>query len=274
LRWRIPFRELSPYYKKEFWFFCQTYLRLSEAEARRFSMNKRGMSLPEVMVAVGIMSIVMMGVTSMLRTVQNEVKSLSEIVAKLEVEKFLISALADDQVCTSELTNPSLNSKAPYTFDAQDPTTLGKQVLSLDRIHMTTAPGAPVLIENSTEASPMSKSLIVKSISVENFSNTGIADLFRAEIVVRFDSTKLVRATAPVRISRFIMTDSTSPASAKKVLGCGSAKPPTINFAKAHWTGKICDPGPCHCPAGEVLLGTTGWWQTYTNPDFYCAPVE
>jgi hypothetical protein len=231
------------------------------------------MSLVELMVSVGILAIVMAGMSSYINSVHTETRSLTEMMAKLEVEKNVIGVFADDVVCTAELSNPALNPHAPYKINGTNANTIKATKFSLTKIHLTKDPGSPILIENGKEASLLTKSLIVSSITLEKFEQA-VPNVFKAELVITFDSTKLIRALAPIRLQKIILTDSGDPKNAQKVTACGSSKPPTINFAKAFWTGKVCDPGPCRCPAGSVMLGTSGWWATYTNPNYLCAPVE
>jgi prepilin-type N-terminal cleavage/methylation domain-containing protein len=69
---------------------------------KRHAGNSNGMSLVELMVSVGILAIVMAGMSSYINSVHTETRSLTEMMAKLEVEKNVIGVFADDVVCTAD----------------------------------------------------------------------------------------------------------------------------------------------------------------------------
>ena len=75
-----------------------------------------GFSLVEVMVVSSVMIVIMLGMATMMANQRREAKSLNESLAQMDLEKLLISSLANGSICTTLLTTPQ------FTFDS---TTVG-----------------------------------------------------------------------------------------------------------------------------------------------------
>lgn len=50
---------------------------------------------------------------------------------------------------------------------------------------------------------------------------------------------------------------------------------PTINLGPPQWFNTRCGfpGGTCQCPDGWLMVGTSGWWATYTNSAYLCRQI-
>ena len=210
------------------------------------------MSLIEVLVSLGILSIMVAGMTSYMLSSSREVKALTESLAKLDVEKLLIASLADGAACTAELANPGLWTPGalPYTINTTSAATIAGTIINLNTLHAGGLAASVVLIDNVNPVSPMSQSLTVNSIEMGNFVSTGVPNQYSADLTVSFKGS--VRSLKPIILKKLITTAPSSPGSEKitACLGAGSA-PVGI--------------GPFN---NEVYGVTTGYGGCYTLPNY------
>ena len=129
--------------------------------------NKSGMTLLEVLVSLGILSVVIAGMTSFMLSSTRETRALTETLAKLDTEKLLIASLADGAACSAELANPALWTAGaqPYNIDTTSPATMLNTSINLPSIHAAASATAPVLVAAGLAPSAMANSLKVNNIS-------------------------------------------------------------------------------------------------------------
>lgn len=207
-------------------------------------IKNRGMSLVEVLVAVGIMSIVALSFATMMSNQQKEAKAVSETLAKLDLEKLLIAALADGSICSFELT------QGPTTFDSTLLASATPPVLTLPSIHAASNAAAPLLVANNAQASPSSNSLTVQSIKFEAITNAGNANQYLADLKISFNSGT-VRSIRPIALKMILNTSSASPANAKLITSCLRA-PGTGDL----WTITPANIADIYYNTGKVGIGT------------------
>lgn len=177
--------------------------------------NEHGISLIEVLVATGVLMILMMGIVSMTLTQQKETKALSEKLAALDLEKLLITTLANGQICSAELATQIFNASGPYVIDT---TALATQTINLTTLHSAPTVGATPMITTNSPASAMASHLLVDKVTFKNFVSTGPADSYFADLTVAFSGG--VRSISPIIIKMLIKTNPADPANAKRVTGC------------------------------------------------------
>ncbi len=157
------------------------------------------------------MAIIMVGFSSMILNQQKETKSVSEILAGLDLQKNLISVLAEGSVCNHILNNPTqltFNSSAlPQTLTPSLP------------IYASVMSGTPsvVVAQVGQSASVYSSSMVIKSIKL-NITN-GSGSTYKGDWIVDFDETKSVRPHKPVTVTAVLTVDSTIP-TATKIVAC------------------------------------------------------
>lgn len=175
----------------------------------RFLNNNKGISLVETLIASGIMVILMFGFTSMVSNQQKELKSVTEILAGIDLQKNLISTLSQGTVCNYVLNNP-----APQTFNSN---ALPYQITPTLPIYASVAGGVPgqVIAQVGQPASVYSNTMIIKSIKLDVVSGSG--NTYKANWIVDFDETKSVRPHKPIVVTTIIGVDKTVPGAAKIV---------------------------------------------------------
>lgn len=177
-----------------------------------FMGSSKGASLIEVIVSIGLLAIVMSALSTLIFNQQKEVQSLSDSLARLEVEKLLIGALADGKVCTKILANKKFIASSKSWQPA----------LNLVGVPSNDSSASLNIISKNSLASPLSSTLKIDSIDFVDIINNGTAttsDSWRTSLSVGF--TGGLRAIKPIKIQTLIVTDS-DPVT-KTVLNCSNA---------------------------------------------------
>ena len=190
-------------------------------------LNRNGQSLVSTLVSVAIMGIAILGMTSMFSYFSKEMRSINEKLSVLELEKALITTLADGSVCTFEVTNsgawhPS-GVTPPLTFDASKIGSATPPVINLNQILVSAAADSPVLTSINNPAGLNSNSAVVKTIEIANITGPATGNTFSVKFKVSMDTDKLIRSLKPIYIHQTILTSGTG--NIKTITGClgGSA---------------------------------------------------
>ncbi len=211
-------------------------------------LNQKGISIIEVLIATGIMAIVMAGFSSMLLNQNKETKSVSEVLAGLDLQKNLIIVLAEGSVCNHILNNP-----AQLTFNSS---ALPQTIIPTLPIYASMVSGTPgvVVAQIGQQASVYSTTMIIKSIRLNIISGSGTT--YTGNWVIDFDETKSVRPHKPIAIGAVLNVDNTVPA-ATKITGCmGKSGPGPVN-SLAKWTAAgLGGSGVYEDNLGNVGIGT------------------
>jgi hypothetical protein len=198
------------------------------------------------MVALGVMSILALAISSMTGNQQKESRAVSESFARLDLERLLISSLASGEICTFELTQPTAK-----TFNATKINTSTPPIITLSGLHASGSSAAPLIVQIGAKASASSASLIVKSIDFENIVAAGTPDNYLADLKIDFDTAKSVRVLKPIQLRMTLVTDPTSPATGKKIVGC--LRDPGSGDL---WTLTPDNSGNIYYNSGKVAIGT------------------
>lgn len=184
-------------------------------------MNKKGISIIEVLVATGIMAILMAGFASMMLNQNKETKAVSEILSAQDLMKTLIGSLSKGDVCYYILSTKKFNANQvvagnPETID------IGTQPIYSSMVASGT-PG-PALIKKGDKASAYTSSLEIKSIQfqITNGTFTGPIGNFQGRWIINFDGSKSVRQLKPLSISAVITANTTNPTLAGTISCLGS----------------------------------------------------
>lgn len=171
------------------------------------------MSLIELLVVLGIAIVLLSFTTTLFVGFHRETRALAEKLEVLDLEKLLISSLADGSTCRFILNNPTI-----LTFDS---TSLPQDLtpsLPLYANVVGAIPG-PILAQVGSPVSGTSPSLIVNSIKLNITSGSGATYLASWE--VGFDASQLVRPLRPISIGTTLRVDTSTPTAAS-ILACGS----------------------------------------------------
>ncbi len=208
--------------------------------------NKKGISIIETLIAVGIMAIVMVGFSSMILNQQKETKSVSEILAGLDLQKNLISALADGSVCNHILNNPT-----QLTFNSNN---LPRDLEPSLPIYASVVSGVvgSVIAQEGQPASVYSSSMVVKSIRLNITSGSG--STYTGNWIIDFDETKSVRPHKPITVSTILNVDSSAPGNTK-IIGCMGSQGAKLNrMVSANGSDAIV-----YCASDEIATGGGGY---------------
>lgn len=155
--------------------------------------NQSGMSIVEVLVALGLMGILTSAMISILSTQSKEMKGMGEVLGRGELDKTLITTLADGSVCTYIFTPASISGLSPASTLFNSATTMPFQAFTMTEIPLVSSSTSPVAAKTGQTASTSSNSLVVQQIAV-NITGNPLTNKFTGNITVSFNQTKLVRA--------------------------------------------------------------------------------
>lgn len=235
------------------------------------SQSQRGQTLEAVLVSLAITSIVILAMATMFNNLSRESRAVSEKLASVDLEKTLLTSMADGTVCNYLLTPPG-SGGAAATFDPGQITATKPAVVST-AAGFTQIPGSidatqtppvagPALVKAGELASAYSQSLYIKSIglNVTGCSGTTGTITCQAEWVFSFDPNKVVRGIHPASVSATLVANVTSPSSATvtQCLGvngaAGGALPSGALCGSVFWETDQFGGSPC----GNVQSSTCG----------------
>lgn len=174
-------------------------------------LNSKGQSLIQVLVSIGLMSILITLFASIVTSQQKEIKSLTEKQAYIEFSNFAIDTLSTGEVCKFETNNPTVQ-----TLDLT-PDNIQNAKFTFNELHTKPDSTSPMLVRVGDAVSSLTNSLVVKSIELAEFSGGGPSYL--ANWVIKFDEEKTVRALKPLKIKTMVNFD-TANLAASKVQNC------------------------------------------------------
>ena len=221
------------------------------------SKSQQGISIIEVLVAVGLMAIIMTGFSSMLLNQNKETKALGEILAAQDLQKNLTALSASGAVCEYLVKDKIFNASLVVAGTPQE-IDIGTTPIYSSMFNSTT-PG-PALIKKGDKVSVYSQSLEVKSIKlkIETGVVSGTTGSFNAKWIIDFDETKTIRKVKPAIASTVIAADTTTATNAKIVscAGGSSTGSLTINNTVVVW-GPIAQRttlSVATCPTGYIVV--------------------
>lgn len=196
--------------------------------------SPRGVGMVEILVALGIMSIVMAGMSSFMNNQASQNLGLTQSLAKLDFEKMLISSFANGAVCEYILNNP-----VPLTFDsgAAFPHTLTPTLPIYASVTGTPAVPGPVVAQVGLPASPLTPTVEIASIQLKVTAGGG--NSYVGVWTVVFEPSRLITPLRPATVSTALTVDPTNP-SAVRVTACSNAStitPPGLRIAVIESTG-------------------------------------
>ncbi len=181
-----------------------------------------GFSLVEVMVAAAVVSIVTMGIASVLTNLSRENAAIGEKLTALATESELIRMVQGPDFCGCFMSGASINSttKAVSSANLQE-IPLGYEVGCVPKAAKIASVGQKL---NGSH-------LTVQSIEIASVSDAGVGvGTYSGQLQVQFSNQGMVRGIQPIKIPLSFYVDLTDPANAQSILGCGS--PPGSDTAR------------------------------------------
>ncbi len=189
-----------------------------------------GQSLIQVIMAMAIFGVFMVGNLSMQQNQLRENRALAEQLGAFSLEKDLIVSLADGSVCNFLMTDASqVANRSGNMIDSTDATTLAASAITFNNIlTRANAAAAKVAVQNN-QASVMSSSLKVASIRLTNFQGGGPD--YTGHLVLTFNSPPaLIRNLKPLDFPITVSTTGVGPTT--QITGClgnGAPLPSTVD---------------------------------------------
>lgn len=207
-------------------------------------MNQNGQSLIQVLVAVGIMSLIATGMASMMSSQGRENRALSEKLAGLELGRSVTQFLSSDKLCktifdpTNVMDAAELYLTSPGGISPSNPYKIGLKGIGL--------PPENVLATQGNTVSHLSSTLrILPTTGIE----VSLTSMNSATLNIRFDQNNLVRPIQNLSFPITLTTD--SPAVPTRITGCqgtGSGNTQKVTNISIPTTSG----GYVNCTAGTV----------------------
>lgn len=229
--------------------------------------NENGFSLIEVMVAVSIMAVITLAFAEMVSAQHRQIKSTSEKMAIQDVKTRLKSAIQNSAFCDCLFAGRTFDLTAlPITLSA--PITLIPTNYQIPPAAPCTAGGT--FLQEGTSFENTSVKVNMNGISLKNIVATiPGSSVYRADLEVTFDSSKLVTPLQPVSTEVIFNIDLfAGAANARNFLGCGAAPPVNKLQIMPAPINVVCNETPlgAPCPATVGPVVPAGAWLTVNLP--------
>lgn len=187
--------------------------------------NKMGSSLVEILVVLGIVSIVSAAGTSMLLSQQNEIRAIHQRAEVVELKNLLMTIFMNPQNCTWQVKDRIVDISSA-SASSPSPT-----VLSLSTLHFGANSSAPLLAKKEQRLPSSLHGLVVESILLKDFIPTGNPDEVVGSLEISFTANS--RAYKPVVLKQLLTLNGSDLPSSKRIVACGSSVTGTIEIVPA-----------------------------------------
>ncbi len=207
--------------------------------------NHKGQSLIQVLVTMAVMGIMMAGMMTIQNNQSREGRAAADRIAKLDTARVLSSYFADSAMalCSYELATSRV-----VTFDDSHMPATASFSTPLSSIHSGANASSTELISVGKAVSPLSNTLIAKSITVSDIS--GIYPNYRGNLVISFDSSLLIRSLSNLSVPiKIVAVGATN---IKTITSCASVGPSLTS-----------------CPAGQYSTGYDSLGNLNCGPPVY-----
>lgn len=178
--------------------------------------NQKGMSLVEVLVSIGISTVISFVMATTMVNVSRDQRALQEKYNQLELKNDLLTAFANSDICLSQLNqnSPTLNLSGASSTNSPG------QSISYSELHMGSS-NQSMLLAKVGEPLPGGSphQMVVSKIELGSFLSTGSPNTFTGELKIEMDPATLTRPLKPLLIKQIFNT--TGPLSSAKIVGCG-----------------------------------------------------
>ncbi len=192
----------------------------------------------ELLVTIGLLSVVMMATMTLILNQNKEVKSITEKMLIKDIETNLKNALRNSEYCSCLFRGQTYTSGAWSSFPTQIPSGWSMPIpnapAACSPVTSSIVPPVGSLVENSN--------MRILSISFTEVFSLG-ANSFSGNLNIGFDHDSLVRALRNIRVPMSFSTDA-----AGNFLGCTSAASAGMSFVNPD-TGYDNMPGTAACAA-------------------------
>ncbi|MCM2282467.1 MAG: prepilin-type N-terminal cleavage/methylation domain-containing protein [Bdellovibrionaceae bacterium] len=217
-----------------------------ENSSRHFKSNRNsrkkpdqsGFSLIEVVVVMGIMTVLTLGFASYMSFVNTELRAAHQKMEFMELRTTLGRTLSDLSTCSCQL---NLHAS---TFNGAAAMTSA----SVSKLNSSCDPAASVIIEDGQPVANSNTRLTVQAIAITDIRPLGVSNKYEGKFTVSLQNDGLVRGLRDIRIDVQFMTDPASPPGAKKIQSCVF-----VNGGMSGGSTLATLSGSC--PVGQFLTG-------------------
>lgn len=158
---------------------------------QHYLFSRKGMSLIEVLISLSLLSIVSLGIISLLQNHNKSIQSVEEKLVILDLQKTLISLSAGKNICEKKF----LETPALYTYPtASFPPAAG---IGIDGLFFLPTDSIGI-VEKNKPAQGLS-TVIIDSIEFQNISGSG--GNYIADLIIKFKGTVLIRKPINVKVN-------------------------------------------------------------------------
>ncbi len=240
--------------------------------------DEAGASLIEVMIVVAIMSVVSLGLASLVVDMQKPITLLRQRQELVELKTTLLRQFAKSDVCTWQLAGNTIDASMATTESSPSPTVINVAEIR-HGLNVTSA-----LIAKAGDRLPGDSNLIVDTINFTKIYATGNPNEYTGSLIITFVAASMAGVMKPLQIQQIIRTQ-TGPPAALPIESCASAQSlltsnsPVVEFtyvyppAGGFWAQSVT----ATCPAGSLLLTCLGCKGTGCTPSvaaMYVAPYN
>lgn len=226
--------------------------------------NQKGASLIEIMVAIGIMTVIAAGMAQMMSSQFKSSRNINAQLASLDLQRIISQSLSDGTVCNyifTDTANTSGLSQTPPAVTFEVPASYpALSLLNLNKIPMSASATSVAAAEVGQTISANSNDVRVASIAIDITgagAPTATSQQFTANLVVGLNTPEEVIPLKPLSFPITIQT--TLAGSTANVIGCSSAGAITPQIcAGVGGTYNIGANPPCNVPPPCALRSLQG----------------
>lgn len=217
--------------------------------------KSKGFSLIQIVVSLGLMSIIALVMAEIFRQQQKSLQYLTQKYDILNLQNSLNSLfIASSSVCSSQL-NGQTFSTTGMTGAAPSPT-----VISFPSNEIRAGVGSSSYLLAKAGAPLPGSFVAVETIQVNNILDTGVTGRYVANLVIHFDRNSLVQPMKPLNLN--LLLYATVSGTTATVVNCGSESKLNCPVTTA-WTGSqhqnvFCPIGTTAAWGGCTIVGSGG----------------
>lgn len=172
------------------------------------------MGLIQVLIAAAIMSIISLGVATMIVSQNQQAKALYQKAEVLELKNQVQMLMQNPANCDQNLLNQRVN------LNGVTPTQSNNSEVNLGTLSIGAPPNSLVLAAQNQSLSTSSTGLRVSRILFREYYATGIPGLYRGVFEIRLHTDTMVVALKPVKVQQFFRINTSDPITNARVTSC------------------------------------------------------
>lgn len=183
----------------------------------KVSHSNAGMGLIEVLVALGLVSMIAMAMASMFSSQQKSIRYFSQKQEMIDLKAIMQQQLAKINVCTWQVKDKVIDVSMATSESSPSPTVIA---LKDDAIYQGIDDTSAVIAKAGQRLPTSLNGIFVASVSFKNIYATGNPNEYKGVFDVSFDASSLVFAAKPVQVQQIIKTTAADPLNAKRIDSC------------------------------------------------------